>query len=241
MTLLIHKSGLWTLIGLAVAATLGIGIGAYAVPAESAGDGGVAAGERLLFAAIVCASLLVVIGTVVHARSVSVSRTLAKLTEMSRSTGASPEPGLKRLGELGARISRLYSQQIELGAHKSDKIGALSSLCDHILTIAAYPIAVTDPAGTVLYRSPPLLQELGLSQQEVLGATLDSLVPDTNLVDAARHFERDRTPLSLRPNGRLLTVLPIYSRSGKLSYCVCVFGDIELSASTASAKQRRKT
>lgn len=245
MTVLIRAKGYWALALGAAAVAIGIGVAAHGALAASDSETARLAGERLLFAGVVGAAALFAVALGVHLRSVSVSRTLEKLSEMSRLTGASPEPGLKRLGELGDRISRLYSQQLTVGARKSDKISALSSLTDNLLHIEQRPVGVTDATGKLLYLSPALLEEFDLERADAIGAALDSIIPDLNLTGAARHFDRDRTTVVRELDSGTISIVPIYSRSNELTYCICVFGRIELprrphADSTGSAKQKRR-
>ena len=169
MTLLVRRRALVVFTVLVVFVTLAVALHAYlAVSAVAEGLlGAKLAAERVLFVSIIASMLTLSLGIALTVRAITLSAILDKLVNMNRMSGFSPEIALERLGQVGEKINQLYRQASELSAKKSQKIGGMSSLLEHVMSNAEQLFLVTDPSGDVIYASAALMKRCERTRAEI--------------------------------------------------------------------------
>lgn len=178
--------------------------------------------ERVLFAGIIGIAVVLIAGFLVILRSVNLSRRLDKLVAMNRMTGFSPEMALKRLGDVGDRIATIYRQVSDLSEKKSRKISSLTALNELLLGVSEQMVLVVDVAGNVLQVSRPLLERVGRSRTEIIGLSLDELIPGASVAAAIREASQTRSAVVRDRRGDSLILNPVINRDGEVAYLVAL-------------------
>ena len=224
MTLLIHRRLFLGFMLFVVVIILGVAAYEFRVITAVASGGLEAkvAAEQILFISIVFAAVVLIAGTAVIVRAVSFTAILDKLVGMNRMTGFTPELTLNRLGEVGRKITLLYRQASELSAKKSRKIGGLSALVEHLMTLSGELVIVSDSAGKVVHASKSLIEGIGKPRSQIVGTALTDLIPEADVSAAVRSTARTRDPFVVKTNGDSVVFNPIFSSDGEVHYMVAL-------------------
>src|SRR6056297_2596066 len=122
MMILIRRQTLVFLILLAVVAALVLASIGFLTVREAVSLSEVEAkvlSERVLFAGLIAASILLVTVVAVALRAYQLSTALSRIADLHRIGGYDIEPALARLGDVGESIARIYGQLTDLSARKS--------------------------------------------------------------------------------------------------------------------------
>jgi transcriptional regulator with PAS, ATPase and Fis domain len=227
MTVMVRRRAILFQAGLTVIVVIAAAIaGYYSVSQLVAADGGAAdakvISERILFIGIVAATAVVVSAIFLILRARNLTATLDKLVAMNQISGYSADAALGRLGDVGVRIRTILRQIEDLSEKKSVKITSLTGLNEMILALAEQMMVVVDGSGKVLQVSKGLLERLEQPRSEIVGQSIDDLLPEASIAEALREAAATRTPVVREIQNEKLVLNPVINRGGGVAYMVAI-------------------
>jgi hypothetical protein len=180
-------------------------------------------GERLLYAGIVCACVFLVLFFRLFLRSRGVIRELDRLVELSKHGGLPSSAGLRKLGKVGEKIARLYTQINELNDKRGLRIGAMSALIDLLMGSIEIPLLVTDVMGTILHASREYLDRRKVARVDVVGASMEDLFAEVVMAEIVFEIGKSHTTVEKTVSKGSLFCSPVYDRNHDLSFLLFVF------------------
>lgn len=227
MTLLVRRRALLFLVAVAVVtAIIPAALGYTAVgragglsPAEAK-----TAAERLLFVGIVAASFLVLVLFISLARIYRLSTALSRIAELHMVGGYDVGPALRKLGDVGESITRLYGQLSELSARKTTRISAMNALLNVIMARSAQRLLVVDPKGTVFRTTPAALKLLDTTAGAVLSQPVNAVVPGVDFARARAAAGRRAEPWVPEESDIPVAIQPVLNDRGEAAYYLYYLG-----------------
>jgi len=180
--------------------------------------------ERVLFAGLIAASILLGTVVVVAVRAYQLSTALSRIADLHRIGGYDIEPALARLGDVGESIARIYGQLTDLSARKSMRIAAMNSLLSVIMARASQRLLVVDPRGDVVRATPSALEFLDKTAGEVLGDEVDEIIPDVEFTTARAAIRRSGEPWAAEQSSFPVAVQPVLNDQGEIAYFIYYLG-----------------
>ena len=197
-------------------------------------------GERFLFAAIACVSVIAAITLFFAGRTRHITRELDKLIEISRYNDVSPELSMKKLGKIGEQVTLLHFSLNALNERKSLKISALSHLVEFLLKNTSIPLLVTNLRGAVAYASGSFLDKQGQNRAGVIDAEIRTIYPRIPFDDIVLKLSRSNSLESVKIDRQKISYLPVKNRSGELTYIVWVFDSSEILPLSLVPKKKKR-
>ena len=182
-----------------------------------------AQGERFLFFAIICLSIVVLAFVFFSRRTHHLLRELDRMIEISKYGDFSPELSTKKLGAIGERITLLHHSLNTLSEKRASKISAVSELAEFLVGGTHLPLLVTDVGGSVAYVSGAFSEQQEIGRSEILNNAVDDIYPEVPFHELTAELDMRNSPEERRFGGRTITFFPIRNRKHELSYVVWLF------------------
>ena len=189
--------------------------------------------ETFLYIAVLLTVLFIAVCAAVIRRSMSITREIDKMIELTRHGNSSVEESLRKLGELGGRVRTLYSQLNELNEKKSLKISAMHQIQTILLNNVNMALLVTDITGRITDVSKKFLEGEGKGRQTMIGKQIQDLLPKLDFQELARTLELNKQAEEKKLDETCL-FHPVFNRDGELSDIICNIGKEKLSFETVS-------
>jgi hypothetical protein len=187
--------------------------------------------ENTVFVSLLAVFALLILISVAWRRSVRVYNELDKIAQLSRYGKYYTGDFVKKLGKLGVKIDRLFSELNTLNEMKSLRISSLSSLNRILLENIHLKLLVADIQGMVQSCSRKFVEEIAQVEDRVLKKNVSSLFQGLDFPEVTAELERNRTPiempdLSMRMEGKQyagrVEFIPIFNVKDRLSEIVFV-------------------
>ncbi len=199
------------------------GLAGSAAPADGAAGSARFMGEWLLYACIVCATVFLILFFRLFIRSRNVMRELDKLIEFSKSSGIPSGAGLRKLGKVGEKISRLYAQINMLNDKRGLRISALSNLIDLLTGNMEISILVTDVTGMIIHATKEYLEKQHLTRADCIGASIEEMVSEIIVPEVIFEIEKRHAFVEKTvPKGTVICY-PVYDRDRNISFLLFLF------------------
>lgn len=182
------------------------------------------AAEQFLLLIILADAGVVLTFVTLLVRSYNLSAALARIEAFQRLSGRKLHVALKRLGDVGESITRMYAELEALNARKSRRIAAMNALVSVIMNGATQRIIVVDSQGVVTRATQAAITYLKPAAGIVIGKPVDEIVRDAD-------FSRVRAALGRKPGIWIVdgvtypvAVQTVQDDLGEVSYFVYYFG-----------------
>lgn len=181
----------------AVAAVLGLGVYGYLSSATLEMGGALAAkvsAEQLLYTAVLLAIALVSLAFLLFRRGTRVARELDRILVLTQNGLTHPGEGLRRLGDLGARIALLVDRLSDLNRKRALKISGLSKLIDFLVDNMERNVLILDRRGEITRCSKKVLRQLGVEKGALAGRMASEVIAGLDYDDIVAELEKMRVP-----------------------------------------------
>jgi hypothetical protein len=207
--------------------------------------------ENLIYISIVSVIILIVSFFIIHRGGIRVLKEIDKITEISISGRYFSAEYTRKLGKLGEKINRLFSELNRLNDMKSLKISAISNLNSFLLENIDLHVLIADIGGVVQACSKRLLDKLDITLQDLKGKNLQAVITDLDFNGVISELEKTRSAyakekcvLSVGETSyqSQLVFYPIFNVKSELSNIICISEkEAILSSITRKADQISKT
>ena len=207
--------------------------------------------ENIIYITIISVIILLASVFIIHRGGVRVLKEIDKVTEMSASGKYFSVEYTRKLGKLGDKINRLFSELNRLNDMKSLKISTISNLNSFLLDNIDFHLLIADIEGNVLSCSRRFLDKFDINLPDIRGRNLQEVVIDLDFSKVVSELERNRSSADIEKvvisAGETryqtnLVLYPVFNVKNELSNIICVSEkEAILSSITRKADQISRT
>lgn len=177
--------------------------------------------EQVLFIAIICVLVNVMLFLFLLFTSFYFSKELEKQVKLSRTGNYSPDSALRRLGKIGTYIAEILSELNILSEKKSIKIGSLHALCTTLLNKNDEKMIILSSRGIIQYCGDTFLKEVKLEKSQCEGKSIDSILVFPEIIEEVAKLFDSSEEITNKEKGYFLT--PVLNHKRLPVFALCVF------------------
>ncbi len=180
------------------------------------------AAEKIFFWGIVLFVIIVFSGAKIILKSFRFEKSLDKLLIMSRTYGFSTTEGLKKLGKLGKKLSKIYREVGSISERKTLKIISLKNLINMIFTFMEKRVIVLSVTGEMIFVSAAIEKKEG-NTSSLKNRLITDIFPDFNIPAEIDSLVSSRSMKKIEKFNAYL--YPVFNSLNELDYMVLILDE----------------
>ena len=178
--------------------------------------------EKIFFWGIIGSSFIIAAGLRIIIKSFMFEKSLDKLLVMSQTYGYSTAAGLKKLGNLGKKLSVIFFEINSLSERKSKKISSLNRLITLVFSFIEKKILIVSVTGEILFASESALK--GVNKDiKIVNQHLTDFFPDLKFSSEVDGIIANRAVKKIESINA--DVYPVFNNINDLDFLVFVFDE----------------